>query len=116
MFTPVVDNGRTKIVLDLTAVEEVSMMGMVAISFLFNKCRMAGGSLKISKLSPLVRRRFRVSNLINTVEVYEDVIDAIKSFRAHNLLKSKQFGGSFYLKERNSFVTWDRLPVHGLLN
>jgi hypothetical protein len=41
-------------------------------------------------------------------------MDAVKSFRSHNLLKSKTFAGSFFIKEQNSFVGWDRLPQQGL--
>jgi len=108
--------GRFYIVLDLASVQEISLMGMVAISSIFNKCRQAGGALKIATLNPLVRRAFRQTNLINTVEVFEEVLDAVKSYRSQNLLKSKQFSGSFFLKDQNSFVGWDRIPSQGPLN
>jgi hypothetical protein len=70
--------------------------------------------LKVASLTPSVRRSFRQTNLINTIEVFDDVMDAVKSFRSHNLLKSKTFAGSFFIKEQNSFVGWDRLPQQGL--
>lgn len=105
--------GRIYLVLDLHEVEEVSLLGMVAISSLFNKCRQAGGSLKIAGLTPTVRKAFRQTNLINTIEVFDEPIDALKSFRSQNLLKTKAYSGSFFLKEKNAFVGWDRLPQQG---
>lgn len=108
--------GRFFIVLDLSSVQEVSLMGMVAISSIFNKCRQAGGALKIAQLNPLVRRAFRQTNLINTVEVFDEVLEAVKSYRSQNLLKARQFSGSFFLKDRNAFVGWDRLSSQGPLN
>jgi len=109
-------SNRNCLVIDLSSVKEVSLMGMVALSATFNKCRQAGGMLKVSGLTPSVRKAFRQTNLINTLEVFEDALDAVKSFRSHNLLKSKTFAGSFFIKEQNSFVGWDRLPQHGLTN
>jgi anti-anti-sigma factor len=105
--------GHRFIVLDMSEVEEACLIGMVCISSIFNRCRQAGGALKIAGLTPAVRRAFRNTNLINTIEVYEDALDAIKSFRSHNLLRSKQFSGSFFMKDSNSFVGWDRLPLVG---
>jgi anti-anti-sigma factor len=107
---------RIHIVLDMAAVYEVSMLGMVAISSIFNKCRQAGGAMKVASLTPMVRKAFRQTNLINTIEVYDDVLEGVKSFRQHNLLKAKTFSGSFYLKDKESFVPWDRLPNNGVFN
>ncbi len=111
-----IDEGRHYLVLDLSEVFEISLIGMVSISSLFNRCRQNGGGLKVSGLTPPVRKAFRSTNLINTVEVYDDTVEALKSFRSRNLLRSKSFSGSFFLKERNSFVGWDRLPLSGHLN
>jgi anti-anti-sigma factor len=105
--------GHRFIILDLAEVEEVCLLGMVCISSVFNRCRQLGGSLKIASLTPVVRRAFRNTNLINTIEVFEETIDAVKSFRSQNLLKSRQFSGSFFIKDSNSFVGWDRLPLTG---
>jgi anti-anti-sigma factor len=111
-----ISEGRIYLVLDLEDVDEVSLIGMVGISSIFNKCRHLGGALKISNLSPSVRRAFRATNLINTLEVFDTTLDAIKSFRSQNLLKSKNFSGSFFVKEKNAFVGWDRLPMSSYLN
>jgi len=107
---------RIYLVIDLSSVYEVSLMGMVAISSIFNKCRQAGGALKVAQMTPLVRRAFRQTNLINTIEVYDELLDAVKSFRSHNLLKAKNFSGSFFIKEKAAFVGWDRLSAQGPLN
>ena len=109
----IISNGNRYVVLDLSHVEEASMLALVAISSLSNQCRQAGGILKVAGLQPTVRRAFRKTNLINTVEVYDEVLDAIRSFKSQNLLKSKSASGSFYVKDLNAFVPWDRLPLLG---
>ncbi len=109
------DESRVFLILDMSDVEEVSLLGMVAISSVFNRCRQAGGALKIAQLTPPVRRAFRATNLINTIEVYEETVEALKTFNSHNLLKAKNFAGSFFLKDRNAFVGWDRYPLTGMV-
>jgi anti-sigma B factor antagonist len=111
-----VDSGRVHIVLEMSHVKNVSLLGMVAISHLFNRCRQEGGALKVVNLTNHVRESFEESNLINTVEVYGSVVEALKSFQSHNLLEAKRFSGSFYVETENAFVAWDRLPVGGYLN
>ena len=108
-----ISSGNRFIVLDLTHVEEISMLALVAISSLSNQCRQAGGILKVAGLQTLVRRAFRRTNLINTVEVYDETLDAIRSFKSQNLLKGKSHSGSFYVADLNAFVPWDRLPLMG---
>ncbi len=111
----IITSGQRYIVLDLSHVDEVCLLGMVSISSLFNKCRSLNGTLKIAGLNPFVRRAFRKTNLINTVEVFDEVLDALRSFKSQNLLKSKH-STSFYVKDLNSFVGWDRLPVIGAIH
>jgi len=105
------ESGRIFLILDLSQVQEVCLLGMVSISNIFNKCRQQGGSLKISGLTTEVRECFEETNLINTIEIQENVLEAIKSFRSTNLLKAKNLSGSFYIEEENSFVPWDRLQA-----
>lgn len=107
------EEGRYHLVIDLSQTLEMSLMGMVGLSSIFNRCRQNGGALKVACLTPSVRKAFRQTNLINTIEVYDEVLDAVKSFRSQNLLRAKHFSGSFYLKDRNAFVGWDRLPLSG---
>lgn len=110
------ESGRLFLVLDLSQVEEVCLLGMVSISAIFNKCRQEGGALKIAGLTEEVREAFEETNLINTIEVYENVLEAIKSFRSTNLLKARSYSGSFYVQENNSFVAWDRLQARNYYN
>ncbi|MDB5038499.1 MAG: hypothetical protein JWQ35_2027 [Bacteriovoracaceae bacterium] len=109
----IVELGHRFIVLDLSQVDEVCLLAMVSISSIFNRVRQSGGALKIVGLTPSVRRGFRQTNLINTIEVFDEALEAVKSFKSHNLLRSKHFSGSFFLKDSNSFVGWDRLPLTG---
>lgn len=110
------DEGRFYMVIDLTQVYDISLLGMVGLSSIFNRCRQNGGALKVAGLTPTVRKAFRNTNLINTIEVYEEVVDAVKSFRSQNLLRTKHFSGSFFLKDKNAFVGWDRLPLSGQIH
>jgi anti-anti-sigma factor len=107
------DEGRYYLVIDLSQVYEISLLGMVGLSSIFNRCRQNGGALKVAGLTPAVRKAFRNTNLINTIEVYDEVPDGVKSFRSQNLLRTKHFSGSFFLKDKNAFVGWDRLPLSG---
>lgn len=111
-----IESGRIFISLDLSAVQEVCLLGLVSISSIFNRCRQAGGALKVVGLTPNVRKAFRETNLINTIEVFENSLEAIKSFRSKNLLKSKNLSGSFFIEEKQAFVGWDRLPVRSYFN
>lgn len=111
-----IEAGRIHLVLDLSGVDEICLMGLVAISSLFNKCRQAGGALKVVSLTGRVRRKFRETNLINTIEVFENPVDGIKSFRTKNLLKAHHYSGSFFLEDKQSFVAWDRLSQGAIYN
>lgn len=106
-----IDSGRVNIVIELSSVHEICMMGMVTLSSYFNKCRQEGGSLKVACLNEEVRHFFHETNLINTIEVFSSALDAVKSYQAANLLRSRNYSGSFYMEEDQSFVAWDRLPV-----
>jgi len=110
------DSGRTHLILDMSSVDDVCLMGLVSISSIFNKCRQLGGALKVCSLTPEVRQAFRETNLINTVEVYDTPLEALKSFRSKNLLKVRAFSGSFYIEEKNAFFAWDRLPARSYYN
>jgi len=105
-----IDSDRVHLIIDLSEVQEVCLLGLVAISSAFNKCRQNGGALKVCNLTTEVRQVFRETNLINTVEVFDTALDALKSFQSQNLLRSKKYSGSFYIEERNAFFGWDRLP------
>ncbi len=105
------ETGRIFLVLDLSQVDEVCLMGMVSISAIFNKCRQMGGALKIAGLTEPVRESFEETNLINTVEVFDNVLEAIKSFRSTNLLKTKSLSGSYFVEENQAFVPWERLQA-----
>src|SRR4051812_10720392 len=76
------DVGHRFMVLDLSQVDEICLLGMVSISSIFNRCRQNGGAFKIVGLTPTVRRLFRRTNLINTIEVFDEALDAIKSFKS----------------------------------
>jgi anti-sigma B factor antagonist len=108
--------GKTHIILDLSDVKIICLMAMVGISNLFNECRLKGGALKVACLSPQVRRAFSQTNLINTVEIFEEASEAAKSFESKNLLKSQTLSGSYFMEDSESFVVWDRIPQTAYFN
>lgn len=111
-----IDSGRSNIIVDMSSCHYICVLGLVSISSIFNKCRQSGGALKIAALTPEVRDAFRETNLINTIEVYDTPLEALKSYQSDNLLKAKAYSGSFYIEEDNAFVPWDRLPVRSYYN
>jgi len=111
-----IESGKFNIVLEMSHVQQISLQGMVSISHLFNRCRQGGGCLKVVNLTDRVRASFQESNLINTIEVHASVVEAIKSYNTHNLLRSKKYSGSFYLEDTQAFVGWDWLPASGHFN
>lgn len=111
-----IDSGRIDLILDLGHVTEISMIALVTISSAFNKCRQQGGNLKISGLTPDVRNAFRETNLINTLEVYDSALEALKSFQRKNIIQSKNYTGSYYNNDSGCFVSWERIPVTQYLN
>ncbi|TVQ78437.1 MAG: anti-sigma factor antagonist [Bradymonadales bacterium] len=111
-----IDAGRVNLILEMSHVQNISLIGMVAISHLFNRCRQAGGALKVAHLTDTVQEAFEESNLINTIEVYPHVVDALKSLQSENLYYTARFSGSFFVEEKKSFVGWDRLPIGNCIN
>lgn len=111
-----IETGRHHLVLDMSEVNDSCLLGLVSISNLFNRCRQSGGSMKVCSLTPAVRRAFRETNLINTIEVYDTPLEALKSFKSQNLLQTRAYTGSFYLEDKQAFIGWDRLPAGSYIN
>ena len=75
-----IGNKQTQIIIDLSEVKMICLMGMVSISNIYNECRQNSGALKVAGLTPQVKRVFQQTNLINTIEIFESVSEAYKSF------------------------------------
>lgn len=113
------DEKRYWIILNLENVHNIALLGQIAISSIYNHLIAAGGALKLVHLQDKVKKGFEKTNLINTIEHYDNDVDAINSFGRVNCRTSHRTGqlhsASFYIKEIKSFVGWDSYPVVGAI-
>jgi anti-anti-sigma factor len=72
---------RAKIVLDLDNTELWDSAGLTALLDAQEKLRDAGGELKISSGNAVNRKILEITRLDQQLEVFESVIDAVKSFQ-----------------------------------
>jgi anti-anti-sigma factor len=115
----IAEERRLRIILNLENVQNISLLGQIAISSIYNHLNAAGGLLKLINLQEKVKRQFEKTNLINTIEHYANEIDAISSFNRYDCRPAPRAGqpkpASFYIKEIKSFVGWDAYPIVGAI-
>lgn len=71
---------RKNIVLDLDNTETLDSEGLTALLSVQDALREQGGKVKIAATNPTNRKIFEVTRLDQQLEVFESVIDAVKSF------------------------------------
>jgi anti-sigma B factor antagonist len=69
------------VVLDLDGTEMLDSKGLTALLNVQDKLRDAGGEAKIAVTNPTNRKIFELTRLDQHLEVFDSVIDAVKSFR-----------------------------------
>lgn len=72
---------RIQIVLDIDDVEQIDSAGLTALINSQEQLRALGGDLKISTDSAVNRKILEITRLDQQLEVFDSVIDAVKSFR-----------------------------------
>jgi anti-anti-sigma factor len=72
---------RVKIVLDFDDVEQVDSAGLTALVNAQEALRALGGDLKVSTTSTVNRKILEITRLDRQLDVFDSVIDAVKSFR-----------------------------------
>ncbi len=72
---------RIQIVLDIDDVEQIDSAGLTALVNAQESLRALGGDLKISTDSAVNRKILEITRLDRQLEVFDSVIDAVKSFR-----------------------------------
>ncbi|MBA4018359.1 MAG: anti-sigma factor antagonist [Pirellula sp.] len=72
---------RIQIVLDIDDVEQIDSAGLTALVNAQENLRALGGDLKISTDSAVNRKILEITRLDQQLEVFDSVIDAVKSFR-----------------------------------
>ena len=78
-YIPTLD--RRQIVLDLDGTEMIDSQGLTALLDVQDKIRDAGGEVKIATSNATNRKVFEITRLDQQLEVYENVLDAVRSFR-----------------------------------
>jgi anti-anti-sigma factor len=72
---------RHRVVLDLDSTENFDSAGLTAICDLADRLRESGGDAKMATNAPLNRKLLEITRLDQQFEVFESVVDAVKSFR-----------------------------------
>lgn len=73
--------GRRQIILDLDGTETLDSRGLESLLNSQDKIREQGGDVKIASSNPTNRKIFEITRLDQQLEVFENVIDAVRSFR-----------------------------------
>lgn len=71
---------RVNVVLDISGSETIDSGGLEAICTAQEALRALGGDLKVSTTSSVNRKILEITRLDEQIEVYEAVIDAVRSF------------------------------------
>ena len=71
---------RSNIVLDLDNTETLDSTGLAALLETQDGLRQLGGDLKIATTNPMNRKILELTRLDESLDVFESVIDAVKSF------------------------------------
>jgi anti-anti-sigma factor len=77
-WVPTLD--RKYMVLVLDATETIDSMGLEALLNVQDRLRDAEGEAKIATVSPINRKVLEITRLDQQLEVFDNVIDAVKSF------------------------------------
>jgi anti-sigma B factor antagonist len=72
---------RRSVVLDMDGTENLDSRGLTALLNVQDKLRELGGEVKISCSNATNRKIFEITRLDQHLEVFESVIDAVRSFR-----------------------------------
>jgi anti-sigma B factor antagonist len=75
-------DGSVVLIVDFSAVEAISSVGLRALVVAAKKSKGAGGKIVVSGLRPLVREVFEISRFDALFDLYENVGDAQGALRA----------------------------------
>ena len=75
------EQGLTKIVLDLKHIHWLSSMGIGAIMRCTLTVRTEGGDLRLTGLSDKIKNIFSITQLVGVIKIYDSTADALQSFR-----------------------------------
>ncbi len=72
---------RTKVVFELDATETIDSQGLESLLCVQDQLRDAGGEAKIATTNVTNRKIFEITRLDQQLEVFDSVIEAVKSFQ-----------------------------------
>jgi len=75
---------QTSVVLDLDGSESLDSAGLAALLDAQERLQQSQGDLKIAATNPLNRKILEITRLDRQLDVFESVIDAVKSFRTRS--------------------------------
>ncbi len=78
IFQQLLQEGRSRVVFDLTGVTHIDSTGIGRFISCLNKSRVAGGTLRMASASGQVRDAFRVTRLDTVFQFYNDVESALQ--------------------------------------
>ena len=77
-FVPTLD--RAKVVLDIDGTESIDSRGLTALLDVLDRLRADGGDLKVATTNATNRKILEITRLDQQLEVFESVVDAVRSF------------------------------------
>jgi anti-anti-sigma factor len=72
--------GKSQVVVDLDGTESIDSAGLTALLDAQESLRRGGGDLKLAMSNAINRKIFEITRLDQQLEVFDSVIDAVKSF------------------------------------
>ncbi len=72
---------RRRVVLDLDSTESLDSQGLTALWNSRDNLRELGGDMKVATTNATNRKLLEITRLDRQIEVFDSVIDAVKSFR-----------------------------------
>ena len=72
---------RRKVVLDLDNTETIDSKGLAAMLSVQETLRAEGGEVKVATSNPVNRKIFEITRLDQQLEIFDSVLDAVKSLQ-----------------------------------
>ena len=80
-LTTIIERKIKKLVIDLRTVTMMSSLGIGSLMKSMITIREAGGDLRLTGLSEKVKDLFSITKLIGVMEIFDNVNEAVKSFK-----------------------------------